>query len=40
MRAGIVFADVLGHDTAAGKALSLVFLLRVLAGDTDVGFEE
>ena len=40
MRAGVVLADVLGHDTTTGKTLPLVFQLRVLAGDTNVGFEE
>ena len=39
MRAGVVLADVLGHDATTGKALPLVFQLRVLAGNTDVGFK-
>ena len=28
MRAGVVLADVLGHDAAAGEALTRVFLVR------------
>ena len=39
VRAGVVLADVLGHDAAAGEALALVFQLRVLTGNTDVGLE-
>ena len=40
VRAGVVLADVLGHDATAGKTLALVFQLRILAGNTDVGSEE
>ena len=40
MRAGVVLADVFGHDTTTGKTLALVLQLRVLAGNTAVGSEE
>ena len=40
VRAGVVLADVLGHDAAAGKTLALVLQLRVLAGNTAVGSKE
>lgn len=39
VRAGVVLADVLRHDAAAGETLAFVFQLRVLAGNTDVGFK-
>ena len=39
VRTGIVFADVFRHDATAGEALPLVFQLRVLTGNTDVGLE-
>ena len=29
MRAGVVLADVLGHDTTTGKTLAGIFMLRV-----------
>ena len=40
VRTGVVLADVLGHDAAAGKTLALVLQLRILAGDADGGSEE
>ena len=38
VRAGVVLADVLGHDAAAGKALAGIFL--VSAGFPFVGYAE